>query len=396
MDTQHKLPERHVSSLAVARELVLHQMKELLAEGSDPRAIAPLMLWGPPGIGKSDLVRELCAEHGWDFVDVRLAQRDPVDLRGLPVPDGSVVRWLPSSDWPRADRPRGILLFDELTAADRTLQVAAYELILDRRLGDTYSLPPGWLVCGAGNRSEDSAVSMPMSAALANRFLHLDLQADLATWITWARAHGVRDDIVAFLRFRPALLLQMDHADLQRGWPSPRSWARVSRYLDSATQGAQPLSRAALRAGIIGLVGFGPAIELEAFRESACGLPDPMAVLAGEAPVGPLPTEPNKLYALVTGLARLVWTMPDRHKSVGILLHIATLLPADFAALLYADALWLAPGDAGAELIFHPALQRFRARHGHLFSEPEPRPSASVEPAWQSQIRRERKAARSR
>ena len=109
------------------------------------------------------------------FIDVRLAQREPVDIRGLPVPreDRSGVDWMVSSEWPSEGDPGfpewGVILFDELTAADASLQVAAYEFILDRRLGNLYEVPEGWFIVAAGNRTKDSAVARTMSSALANR-----------------------------------------------------------------------------------------------------------------------------------------------------------------------------------------------------------------------------------
>ena len=119
--------------------------------------IPPIMVWGAPGVGKSTAVRELTQELGIGFIDVRLAQREPVDMRGLPVPDekDNSVKWLVSGEWPRDSNSRGIIMFDELTAADKTLQVAAYEFILDRRLGELYRVPDGWYIMAAGNRIED-------------------------------------------------------------------------------------------------------------------------------------------------------------------------------------------------------------------------------------------------
>ena len=360
-------PPRHQSSLAVARELLVSQMEQLSAPDADARLIAPLMLWGAPGIGKSDLIRTLCEENGWGFVDVRLAQRDPVDLRGLPVPEGGVVKWLPSSEWPRDPHSRGILLFDELTAADRTLQVAAYELILDRRLGDTYRVPPGWLVCGAGNRAEDSSVSLPMSAALANRFLHLDLAVDVEQWSRWALRRGVRPDLIAFLRHRPQLLLDMERSDLQRGWPSPRSWVRVSAFLD----GASMLSPEARQAGIVGLVGEGPALELKAFLDITNKLPDFGAVLRGEAKLE-MPAKADLKLAVVTGLARHVWLQENRGRALGILLGISQRLTSDFATALVADAIDAAPPGGFEELFEHPSFAEWRQKHGAELSRRMP------------------------
>ena len=100
--------------------------------------LPPIILWGPPGVGKSSIILAVAEELGVDIVDVRLAQKDPSDMRGIPVPDEQrgLVEWYLSTEWPRNPNSRGIIFFDELTAADKTLQAAAYELILDRKLGD--------------------------------------------------------------------------------------------------------------------------------------------------------------------------------------------------------------------------------------------------------------------
>ena len=143
-------------SLDQVSSLVRHHLHLLWRLPEQARVVPPLMLWGPPGVGKSAIVRAICESEGIGFLDIRLAQREPVDLRGLPVPRGDAMHWLLPAEWPRDPASRGIILFDELTAADRTLQVAAYELILDRRLGDLYAVPPGWYILAAGNRSSRS------------------------------------------------------------------------------------------------------------------------------------------------------------------------------------------------------------------------------------------------
>ncbi|WP_216601340.1 ATP-binding protein [Vreelandella azerica] len=192
--------------------LLTHQVQQLAQDPSLAAHLPPLMLWGAPGVGKSTVVRQVTEQEGIGFIDIRLAQREPVDLRGLPVPDTErgVVDWLLAGEWPRDPESRGIVLFDELTAADRSLQVAAYELILDRRLGDLYRLPPGWLVVAAGNRSTDRAVAQTFSSALANRFCHLNLEPDLESWTRWARGQGLHPDVIAFLRFRPECFFSME------------------------------------------------------------------------------------------------------------------------------------------------------------------------------------------
>ena len=164
-------------------KLLKMQLEALAANPEMASALPPLMVWGAPGLGKSSILRDVAREFGIGFIDVRLAQREQVDIRGLPVsgPDG--VKWLVASGLPRDPNSRGIILFDEITAADRSLQVAAYEFILDRRLGELYKVPDGWYICAAGNRTEDRAVAATMSSALANRFLHVEMQEDVESWI---------------------------------------------------------------------------------------------------------------------------------------------------------------------------------------------------------------------
>jgi hypothetical protein len=323
--------------------------------------VPPLMLWGAPGVGKSAILREAAARHGIGFLDIRLAQREPVDLRGLPVPRGDAVHWLLPAEWPRDPASRGILLFDELTAADRTLQVAAYELILDRRLGDLYALPPGWYVAAAGNRAADRAVAVPMSSALANRFCHLELDADAACWTTWALRRGLRSDVVGFIRYRPDLLLNMEGA-LERGWPSPRAWERVSDTLDRMARagGSGRLARLA----VTGLVGEGAATEFLAFRAMGEDLPDALAMLEGRIPPR-IPARADQRYALCAALA---WHM-RRHSDWLALadgfLRIGLALPSDFATMAMTDALRDRDPAAIAAFRARPGFAAWSQRHGN-------------------------------
>lgn len=357
-------PTRSTCTLDDVEELITHSLN-LLDRGSlDPILIAPVMIWGPPGCGKSQLFREFCAARRIRFVDVRLAQRDPVDMRGLPVPDGDVVRWLLSSEWPRDPDSAGIILFDELTAADRMLQVAAYEFILDRRLGDLYTVPPRWLICAAGNRAEDAAVATRLSSALANRFLHVEVMPDLEGWCRWARRAGVDARVIAFLRFRPELLIDMNRADLERGWPSPRSWARVSTLIEHG----DALSSRAMRAGIEGLVGAGAAAEFENYLATTARLPDLTEVLSGRSGLD-IPDRVDLRHALAVGLARLVFKVGKPARAVRILLDIGCRLPSDLATMMLADALEAADADQVALVRSSDAFGRWQATHGRAFQQ---------------------------
>jgi len=188
----------------------------------------PVMLWGPPGVGKSQIVAQVAARRQVPLIDIRLAQMEPTDLRGIPYRDGRAVTWSVPALLPDAERhgPSGVLFLDEITSAVPTVTAAAYQLILDRRLGE-YRVPSSWAIFAAGNRHGDRGVTYQMPAPLANRFAHYDIEPELDDWTAWAHASGIDARLVALLRFRPDLLFQFDPARYAAAFPSPRSWEYV-------------------------------------------------------------------------------------------------------------------------------------------------------------------------
>ncbi|GAA5502477.1 hypothetical protein Dxin01_02221 [Deinococcus xinjiangensis] len=248
------------------------------------------MIWGPPGVGKSSVVSQIAAAHGLGFVDVRLSQLAPTDLRGLPVPEADgkgsgLSRWYPPEFLPREGR--GILFLDEVNMAPPTMQGMAQQLILDRKVG-SYELPDGWFVWAAGNRKEDRASVFDMPAPLANRFLHLTVRSDFDSWRSYALGRGLHEHIIAFLTFRPELLHRLDPA--QPAWPSPRAWEMASQ-----------LHRAGLDTSPA--IGEAAGAEFSAFVRLFEQLPDLGEVLRGGGTGLKLPDEPSVRYAAVVGLA---------------------------------------------------------------------------------------------
>ena len=177
----------------------------------------PVFLWGAPGVGKSDVVGQIATDLKLELRDVRLSLLDPIDLKGFPVVDTAKkqMKWLPADFLPT--KGRGLLFLDEMNSAPQSVQAAAYQLILNRKIGD-YKLPDGWAVLAAGNRSSDRSVVHAMPAALANRFVHLDFDIDVNDWNYWAMTNGMHDDLRAFIQFRPNLLHSFDAASNPRRW----------------------------------------------------------------------------------------------------------------------------------------------------------------------------------
>lgn len=325
-------------------------------------AIPPLMVWGAPGLGKSTVIREMAKSFGVGFIDIRLAQREPIDIRGLPVPKENGVEWLVSAEWPRDPKSKGIILFDELTAADRSLQVAAYEFILDRRLGNLYSVPPGWYICAAGNRVEDRAVATTMSSALANRFLHVELQSNMEDWIAWALAHDVHPSVSGFIRFRPQMLFSQQNENLERGWPSPRSWERVSTMLKLLPADHPEL----LRHAVYGLVGNQAGVEFMAFHQLNVEGEDVLGWMLDPEKKIVIPGKADRKYAICAATSYHLLHGKGEAESKRLLdgfFRISLALPSDFAAMLMMDVISISP--ATAEKIYHHAdYNEWTKRHG--------------------------------
>ncbi len=348
------------------------QLDALERNPSLAKVLPPLMVWGAPGLGKSSILRQAAERRGIGFIDVRLAQREPVDIRGLPVPDKDGVKWLVSSDWPRDPASRGIILFDEITAADRSLQVAAYEFILDRRLGELYRVPDGWYVCAAGNRTEDRAVAATMSSALANRFLHVELGGDVESWIAWAGRAGILPVVTGFVRFRPDALFRQEGENLERGWPTPRAWERVSRMLGAMAAEDEAL----VRAMVYGLVGNRAGVEFMEFRKLSATMDDVLATMLDPAAQIRIPQKADLRFALCSAAAYHVWRGRDAEDAARRLdgfYRVCMALSSDFASMLMMDAMTgsglISEKEACERLIAHKSYKVWSDKHGQALKK---------------------------
>ena len=272
--------------------------RELLGSA---KSHTPVMLWGPPGVGKSDIVAGIGAQHGVPVIDIRLSQMEPSDLRGIPFrhessSGQSSVKWAVPGLLPDRTRhgDRGVLFLDEITSAPPSVSAAAYQLILDRRLGE-YRVPDGWAIFAAGNRQGDRGVTYTMPAPLANRFSHYEVEVHLDDWVHWAHANDIDERLIGFLRFRPELLFDFDPALNPVAFPTPRSWAFASRALQKFSDQPELLTQA-----LQACVGPAPGLELRAFIDSLSEMPDVDAILAGEESA--VPESLDLQYAVASAL----------------------------------------------------------------------------------------------
>jgi len=277
----------------------------------------PAMLWGAPGIGKSQIVMQVAEKHNIPVIDIRLSQLEPSDLRGIPFRVEDSVEWAVPAMLPNAakDGESGILFLDEITSAPPSVSAAAYQLILDRKLG-AYTVPPGWAIFAAGNRQGDRGVTYSMPAPLANRFSHYEIETNLDDWVLWAYQHHIDERIIAFLRYRPELLFDFDPTHNPTAFPSPRSWEFAHRALKKFDQKPK-LLLGTLQA----CVGPAAGIELNAFIDNLEKMPDLDDIIAGKDV--PIPTEVDLQYAVASALVgRAIQAHGRDDKGQAIIGHI--------------------------------------------------------------------------
>lgn len=261
----------------------------------------PIFLWGPPGIGKSEIVAGIAKELGGPVVDLRLSQMDPTDIRGVPFynRDLNKMDWAPPIDLPTeefaAQYPTVVLFLDEMNSAPPSVQAAAYQLVLDRRIG-TYRLPDNVVIAAAGNRDSDKGVTYRMASPLANRLIHQEVKVDFNSWVEWATANAIHPDVIGYLEFAKQDLYDFDAKSASRSFATPRSWSFVSQLLQDDDCDNETLTNL-----IAGTVGEGLAVKFMTHRKFSAKLPKPEDILSGKVKTLEV-KEISAMYSLVTSL----------------------------------------------------------------------------------------------
>ena len=261
----------------------------------------PLFIWGPPGIGKSDIVHQIGEQMEAHVIDIRLSLWEPTDIKGIPYfdPNQNKMVWGAPSELPDAEmasKYKFIILFlDEMNSAAPSVQAAAYQLILNRKVGQ-YTLPDNVLIIAAGNREADKGVTYRMPAPLANRFVHLELAVNFDDWFQWAVDNKVHRDVVGYLTFAKKDLYDFDPKSPSRSFATPRSWTFVSELLEDDDDDDNTTTDL-----VSGAVGEGLAVKFMAHRRVASTMPNPTDILLGK--VKELKTkEISAMYSLTVSL----------------------------------------------------------------------------------------------
>ena len=292
----------------------------------------PLFIWGAPGIGKSSIIKKIAKDENLNFIDLRLSLLDPTDLKGIPFFDAKSREgvWAKPSFLPKEDDiSNGILFLDEINTAPPAVQASAYQLILDRRVGE-YILPDGWSIVAAGNRQSDRGVIYKMPPPLANRFVHFDMEVDFDDWKVWAYRQNIDLSIIAFLEYDKSMLFRFDPKTNQKSFATPRSW----EFVDTIIQSNIPPNL--LLDSISGAVGKEVAIGYISFKDIVDRLPNLNYILDGTTTTLESYDDPKVMIAISIGLVNLLKQSSDTIH-IDRVLEFSLEIPSEYAIMLVRD-----------------------------------------------------------
>ena len=350
-------------------ELLAKAYCTVISGGLPLRTVPSAMLWGPPGIGKSQAVRQLAAEiseqtgKATHITDVRLLLFNPIDLRGIPTAnaDKTLAVWLRPQIFQMddSDDTVNILFLDEISAAPQSVQAAAYQITLDRTVGE-HRLPENCIVIAAGNRVTDKSVAYKMPKALANRLLHIAIEDSFVSWKKWAVANGINSKVTGFLTFRQNELMCFDASADDLAFATPRSWEMVSNILNHVSDDVDEVFPL-----IAGLVGTGAATELRTWSKVYRELPSIQDIFDGKQPR--LPKSTDAMYALTAAMTAYAREHRDDLSALAHSIQYADKMPPDFSTLLMRDYMFLEK-DFKQKLMRIPAFMRWLSTKGALMN----------------------------
>ena len=294
----------------MSQDISVRQVGPKAAKRAIQKAIQkrrPTFLWGAPGLGKSDIVAQIGATTGREVVDVRLALWEPTDIKGIPYynADQGTMVWAPPAELPTDPESNAIIFLDELHSAPPAVQAAAYQLILNRRVG-TYKLPDGVDIVAAGNRDSDRGVTYRMPSPLANRFVHIEMKVDFDDWQDWATSNKVHAEVVGYVGFAKQDLYDFDPKSSSKSFATPRSWSFVSDLLQDDDTDEETLLTL-----VSGAIGDGLAIKFMAHRKIASKLPRAADVLDGKVKE----MEVKEISAKYSLTVSLCYELQERHQA---------------------------------------------------------------------------------
>ena len=333
------------------------------------KTMPSVMLWGPPGIGKSQAIRQIAKEievstgKTVKVTDVRLLLFNPIDLRGIPTSnaDKTLAIWLKPQIFQMdpSDNIVNILFLDEISAAPQSVQAAAYQITLDRTVGE-HRLPDNCIVIAAGNRTTDKSVAYKMPKALANRFMHIEIEGSFNAWKQWAIISGINDKVVGFLSFRQNYLMGFDSGSDDLAFPTPRAWEMVSNILNGIDDDIDNMYFL-----IAGIVGTGVAVEFRTWAKVHKNLPSIEDIFDGKMPS--IPQNTDAMYALTASMTAYARDHKDEMEKIANSIRYAAKMPPDFGAVLIKDYMYI-DKDYKEKLMLIPEFTKWLQSKGSLMN----------------------------
>ncbi len=258
-------------------------------------------------------------------------------MRGIPTAneDKTLAVWLRPKifDMDKSDDVINILFLDEISSASPSVQASAYQITLDRKVGE-HELPDNCIVIAAGNRVTDKAVAYQMPSALANRFLHLEIEADFESWNRWAITSGINPKVLGFLKFRCNYLNTFDPSKSSLVFATPRTWELVSNILNNVSDNVSDVYDL-----ISGLVGRGIATEFKGWVRVYKDLPNIEDIFNGKNVS--VPNNTDTIYALTSAMVNYARKYKNDLNKISNSIKYAEKLPPDFALILLKDYMYI-------------------------------------------------------
>ena len=322
------------------------EAKKVIGEVIDKEVKTPIYLWGPPGVGKSSIIKQITQERSLEFIDLRLRLLEPPDLRGLPYIDkeSKLVRWMRPVFLPKEGK--GILTLEELNVCEPSLQTTAYQLTFDKRVGE-HKLGGEWFIIATGNREEDNAVTFDIPSPLRNRFIHLEIEPDLDAFKLYAFNKDLAPQIISYLNWKEEHLYKQFPG--QKAFPSPRSWEFVSDVIKKIGLQAKTL--------IYGSVGS-VAGEFISFCELERKLPSIEALLNGSAKM------PEELSLQFLIIGRLIQEVKKKESKVLKVLGIFQSISPEIQVVAYKDLFNSATSKLQKVILQSDTWSKFVKEHG--------------------------------
>ena len=333
------------------------------------KTLPSVMLWGAPGVGKSQAVRQIAKEierrTGKKVVvtDVRLLLFNPIDLRGIPTAneDKTLAVWLKPQIFQMDERDSvvNILFLDEISSAPQSVQASAYQITLDRTVGE-HRLPENCIVISAGNRTTDKSVAYKMPKALANRLMHFQVEGSFESWKAWAIEHGIHEKVLGFLSFRQTYLMGFNTETDDLAFATPRSWEMVSNVLNAVSGEVEKVYPQ-----IAGLVGSGVAVEFLSWEKVYASLPSIEDIFNGKNP--PMPKNGDTMYALSASMVAYARAHKEEYRRIGNSISYALRMPPDFSLLVMRDYTCIEKGYR-EKLMRIPEFSEWLRKRGAYFN----------------------------